>query len=57
MRLYQVTASYFCAGIEVDDSGIIMHSAPILAWSRGKTFHWFSQYCVKKGWSVNELPM
>lgn len=34
--LYWINATYFCAGVVTDDSGMVIEAAPILKWSRGK---------------------
>ena len=35
-RLCQVTTSYFCCGIEVED-GVVVAAAPIMKWAVGKS--------------------
>jgi len=42
-ELYQVTTSYACAGIVVSN-GIVIDSAPIYTWMRGKSLE------TIKGW-------
>jgi hypothetical protein len=51
-KLYQITSSYFCAGIIVND-GVIVQAAPILKWSIGHTFEYFRAYCRTKYWAIH----
>jgi hypothetical protein len=36
MALYWINATYFCAGVVADDSGIIIETASILKWALEK---------------------
>ena len=38
IKLYTVCTDYACAGIEVDEKGIVIDAAPIFSWMIGKTF-------------------
>jgi uracil-DNA glycosylase family 4 len=45
MRLHRVVAPHFVAGVLVDDSGVVVHAAPILSWALGRDLgalppHW-----------------
>jgi hypothetical protein len=52
MKLYQITAKHFCAGVIVEEDKIIK-AAPILAWSIGKSWRWFDAYCTRRmDWKV-----
>ena len=52
MRLYQITSSYFCAGIVVNDAGYCVGAAPIVHYMKGKSGNWIASYIKKKGWNV-----
>jgi hypothetical protein len=50
MRLVQVSASHFCAGIVFDHRHIVVDAAPILRWSMGKSAEYLKAYFERKGW-------
>ena len=50
--LWQVQALHFTAGMLVAQDGEIVHTAPILAWARGKSLGFFRNYCAQKGWKL-----
>jgi len=35
MALIWINTTYFCAGVVIDDSGIVIEAAPILKWAIG----------------------
>jgi len=55
-RLYQITAPYFVAGLEVTN-GVVVKAAPIIAymmrdrWSEARML----TYVKNKGWTVEEV--
>lgn len=51
IRLYQVTAPHFCAGIVVDDH-VCLEAALILDWAVGKKRSYLRRYFHKKQWQV-----
>ena len=56
MSTYRVEAPHFVAGLETEThngSEIVVRSAPILGWTKGKTMTEFLRYCLRKGWVVN----
>ena len=59
-KWWRIEAPHFTAGVRVDDTAhaadVIFYTAPILAWTRGKTLAWLLDYCHKKGWKAEELP-
>lgn len=48
MTLYQITTSYFCAGVEVNSARFVVRAAPILAWAVGKPFYQLQNWCLRK---------
>ena len=51
--LYRVEAPHFVAGFEVDlHTSIIVSSAPIIKYMRGKSLATAQDYFVHKGWKV-----
>ena len=40
MQLWQIDVGYACAGIEVDEKGVVRNAAPIFGWMTGK---WISE--------------
>ncbi len=50
MSLYRITAPHFCAGIEIGGK-----CAPILRYMRGWAFLQILIYCMKKGWTLEEV--
>ena len=38
MNLWWIDLSYACAGIFVNDEGVVIQAAPIFGWMRGKRF-------------------
>jgi hypothetical protein len=51
-RLYMIEAPHFVAAFVVDSNSIIIRSAPILAWARGKNLTTIEQYCQRKFWKI-----
>jgi hypothetical protein len=51
--IYRIIAPHFVAALIVDhDSNIIIRSAPILAWARGKSFKSTEDYFNRKKWEI-----
>ena len=52
-RLYRIEAPHFTAHFVVNgETNIIVESAPILAWCRGKQLDGVASYCQKKSWHI-----
>jgi len=54
MKLLRVVSPYFVAGV-VEDHGVIVKTAPILAWSRGQSIKVFIWECQQRGWEAETL--
>jgi hypothetical protein len=54
-RLYQITASHFCAGITINDRGQVTHAAPIVAYMHGWTERRVMNYVRQKAWRIVEV--
>lgn len=58
-RLFRIDNPYrrkFCAGVLVHPrTGLIVKTAPILYWTRGKPISWLIRYCQSEGWEILEL--
>lgn len=52
--IYQIDMGYFCAGIIVEKD-IIIETAPILNWSKGKNIRELQQWVEKKKGKINGL--
>jgi len=50
--LVRVDAPHFCAGIEINESGMCMNAAPILKWCIGKKTDFLRGYFNRKGWKA-----
>lgn len=48
--LVRVAAPHFVAGIVLDDAGVVIEAAPILAWERGKHYGELRAYFARKHW-------
>ena len=55
-ELGQVTASHFCAGLEVRD-GFVRVAAPIIKYMMGWSRERVMQYCAQKGWKLTWRPI
>ena len=55
-KLYRVTTSYFCAGVEVTNQ-VITGTAPILRWVQGQTLAYLISWIAKKGGTVTEVQV
>ena len=53
--LYQVTAPYMCAGLEVDEDGVVVFAAPILKWTVGKRIGDVIRWVDRKGFEIQEV--
>ena len=53
--LWRVVASYFVAGLIVDDHDTVVAAAPILRWAEGKTRVEVATYCDQKGWTLHRV--
>ena len=51
-QLYQITSSYFCAGI-ITKNKIIIKAAPIIKWTVGKSISEIIIHCTKKDWKIS----
>lgn len=51
--LFQVKAPHFTAGIVVNARNLVVASAPILAWTRGRDWGWVKGRFRRSGWSWN----
>lgn len=49
--LYQITSSYYCAGLVVRN-GYVAEAAPILKWAIGKTSKYVFRYFASKNYDV-----
>ena len=49
---YQVQAPHFCAGVVIDQWGIVIRTAPILRWAQGKRWVDLQSFCKRKGWKL-----
>ena len=52
--LYQITSSYFVAGLIVKDDKVIK-SAPIIKWMIGRNLKYIETYCLSKHWKLTEI--
>jgi hypothetical protein len=52
--LIRIEAPHFVAGAEVE-KGVVINTAPILKWMRGKEFSSFIPYLDRKGWKFEGL--
>jgi hypothetical protein len=55
VTLIRITARHFCAGVEVRKEANFC--APILAYMRRWTIDEIRDYCRRKGWRLEEIPM
>lgn len=51
MRLIQIDAPHFCAGLIVK-KGVVIEAAPILRWTIGKQEDSVRKYVYSKGWKA-----
>lgn len=52
--IFQITAPHYCAGLAVED-GRVVWAAPILKWTKGKTWRKTKQYFDERGYTVHLL--
>lgn len=62
LRLVQITAPHFCAGIELavrskDGGYVVYRCAPILRYLEGKSWGWALSYIHTRGWRVRYLKI
>lgn len=50
--VYRIVAPHFVAALVVDSNMVIVKSAPILSWARGKSLHTVQDYFEKKSWTI-----
>lgn len=50
----QITSSYFCAGLTLNDRDIVVRAAPILHYMVGWNKETVFAYCRKKNWKCVE---
>lgn len=55
MKLVQITAKHFTAGVEIGADGRVTRAAPIVGWLTGKLFADHIPYFRKKGWAYRYL--
>lgn len=54
--LYQISAPHFCAGLEVNEAGSVVKTAPILFKQfYRKPFEYVRQACAMLGWDLEEV--
>jgi hypothetical protein len=53
--LFQIKASYFCAGGEIADNRVI-DSAPIIQYMKGWSYKQVYEYCQRKKWEFRMIP-
>lgn len=53
--LYQITAPYFCAGIDFKGTLIVKEAAPIIKYMKGWTLQKVSNYCLCKRWTLKQI--
>lgn len=51
--LYQITAPYYCAGLETVD-GIVVKAAPIIKWTIGKDISELFEYFKRKRFKITK---
>lgn len=51
-KLLRITANHFCAGAETDKNEVVVKTAPILKYMKGRTIWWIKRYCKKKKWEL-----
>jgi hypothetical protein len=54
MTTYRLFTPHFVAAI-IEDGGLILQSAPSLAWSVGRQFSTLRDYAEAKGWTIQPL--
>jgi hypothetical protein len=54
MTSYRIHTPTFTTEIDVDTNTII-NSGPMLAWTLGKDFDTFREYCNKTGWTIEPM--
>lgn len=52
--IWQITASYFCAGF-ITYRGKCIRAAPIIRWTIGKTHQYIANYCMIRKWKLEEV--
>jgi hypothetical protein len=52
MMLVRVVAPHFVAGL-VFDGDVVVRTAPILNWAKGKRRDWLRDYFQQKGWKAS----
>lgn len=55
--LYQLTSKYACAGVEVDENHVIVKTAPIYKWMRGKKARYCIDYLKERGLYRSMVPV
>ena len=50
--LYQITAPHYCAGLTVNNFGIVSDAAPIINWAIGKNYLDVFRQFRKKGYKI-----
>lgn len=48
-RLIEINAPHFYCGLVARD-GVVVTTAPIVAWMKGKSVREVTAYCKRKGW-------
>jgi len=53
--LYRIEAPHFVAGLETETHGaseVVVHAAPILKWTKGKTMTEVLRYVLRRKWNI-----
>lgn len=52
--MIRITAPHFCAGLVLDDLGVVTRAAPILRYMLGWRASRVVTYATRKGWQVEQ---
>jgi len=55
-KLYRIEMTYMCAGVITNDKGIIIKTAPILRWSKGKHISAVERWCKNHKKFISFMP-
>ena len=53
----RIVAPQFVAGLIVNNVGLIIRTAPILHWTKGKTDAELKDYCRRRGWTWESVEL
>lgn len=54
-ELYQITAPHYCAGLFVNNFGIVKNAAPIIEWANNKNHLDVFRYFRQKGYNIERV--